>query len=75
MLHLTKIMTGTKSIRAKSELRREFRTVLGEIVKCVRSNLEVPGVSPFQPHELVTWFGQITEEDIRAVWDEQSPKQ
>jgi hypothetical protein len=52
--------------------RAEFRTVLREVIQCLRSQLDVPGVSPFQPEQLSDWFHEITPEDIEAVWDQVS---
>jgi hypothetical protein len=51
--------------------RVEFRGVLREVIRCLRSQLEVPGVTPFDAEDLRAWFRDITAEDIRAVWDEQ----
>ncbi len=50
--------------------RQEFREVLREIVHCLRGQLQVPGVSPFGPEELVAWFREISVEDIKSVWEE-----
>jgi hypothetical protein len=47
--------------------RTEFRAVLKEVVKCVRQNLEVPGLKPLDPEQLMSWFGNITLEDLQAV--------
>lgn len=50
--------------------RSEFRQVLREVVSCLRRQLDIPGVSPFNPEELTQWFHSIQSDDIRAVWDE-----
>jgi hypothetical protein len=47
--------------------RTEFRTVLKEVVKCVRQNLDAPGLSALTPEQLLSWFQNITLEDIRIV--------
>ena len=51
-----------------SESRAEFRSVLREVVSCLRSKLDVPGVTPFDAEDLRQWFQSITAEDIRAAW-------
>ena len=50
--------------------RAEFRTVLKQLIRCLRGQLNVPGVEPFNAEDLRAWFHDITVEDIRAVWDE-----
>lgn len=57
-----------------TENRGEFRAVLREMVKCLRSELNIPGVAPFNPEDLREWFQNITAEDIRSVWDEGAEK-
>lgn len=47
--------------------RTEFRAVLKEVVKCVRQNLDAPGLSALNPEQLASWFQNITLEDIRTV--------
>jgi len=47
--------------------RTEFRGVLKEVVKCVRQNLDVPGLKPLAPEQLMQWFQNITLEDLRVV--------
>jgi len=54
--------------------RIEFREVLREIIHCLRTQLDVPGVSPYDPDQLQAWFRDITVEDIRSVWDEAKPR-
>jgi hypothetical protein len=53
----------------QSVSREEFRKILCKLVACVRTELDVPGVSPFNPTEIVQWLNQITPEDVAAVWD------
>jgi hypothetical protein len=48
----------------------EFREVLRQVTHCLRSQLNVPGVTPYNPEELCAWFHDITAEDIKAVWEE-----
>lgn len=55
-----------------TDSRGEFRAVLREIVSCLRSELDVPGVAPFDPEELRQWFQSITTDDIQSVWDDES---
>jgi hypothetical protein len=52
--------------------RIEFRQVLREVIRCLRSQLDVPGVSPYNAAELQAWFHNITVDDIRAVWADDS---
>ena len=47
--------------------RTEFRAVLREVVKCIRQNLDVPGLKPLAPDQLMLWFQNITLEDLQAV--------
>ncbi|MGA7458986.1 MAG: hypothetical protein WBW69_02080 [Candidatus Korobacteraceae bacterium] len=47
--------------------RTEFRAVLKEVVKCVRQNLDVPGLTPLAPEQLMSWFQNITLEDLQTV--------
>jgi hypothetical protein len=54
-----------------SASRQEFRNVLSKVVDCLRNNLEIPGVSPFNPGEIAHWLNQVTPEDVQAVWDQQ----
>jgi hypothetical protein len=50
--------------------RTEFRAILKEVVKCVRQHLDVPGLRPLDPHQLASWFGNITLEDLQCVVQE-----
>ena len=47
--------------------RTEFRAVLREVVKCIRQNLDVPGLKPLAPDQLMLWFQNITLEDLQTV--------
>jgi len=47
--------------------RTEFRAVLKEVVKCIRQNLDVPGLKPLAPEQLMQWFQNITLEDLHTV--------
>jgi hypothetical protein len=47
--------------------RTEFRAVLREVVKCVRDKLDAPGLSPLTPEQLMSWFQNITLDDLRTV--------
>lgn len=47
--------------------RTEFRAVLKEVVKCVRQNLDAPGLTPLASEQLMSWFGNITLEDLQTV--------
>lgn len=47
--------------------RTQFRAVLKELVKCVRQNLDVPGVKPLVPEQILFWLQNVTLEDLRAV--------
>lgn len=47
--------------------RTEFRAVLKEVVKCIRQNLDVPGLKPLHAEQLMSWFQNITLEDLQIV--------
>jgi hypothetical protein len=47
--------------------RTEFRAVLKEIVKCLRQNLDVPGVAPLGVDQILFWLGNVTREDMEAI--------
>ena len=47
--------------------RTEFRAVLKEAVKCIRQNLDLPGLKPLAPEQLMQWFQSITLEDLETV--------
>jgi len=57
-----------------TDTRGEFRAVLRQIVSCLRTELDVPGVAPFDAEELRQWLQNITTEDIQSVWDDKSCK-
>src|SRR4051812_16356035 len=56
----------------KSVSRQEFRNVLTKVVDCLRTNLDIPGVSPFNPTEIAEWLNQVTADDVEAVWNKQT---
>ena len=60
------LSTGTND--PQSVNRKEFRQVLRKVLETLRGELNLPGISPFNPDELAHWFRQITTEDIQAVW-------
>ena len=47
--------------------RTEFRGVLKEIIKCLRQNLDKPGVSALTPEQIMFWMQNVTQEDIQVV--------
>jgi hypothetical protein len=47
--------------------RSDFRAVLKEVIKCLRQNLDVPGVAPLAPEQIMFWFQNVTLEDLRAA--------
>jgi hypothetical protein len=47
--------------------RTEFRRVLKEIVKCMRQNLDPPGISPLGAEQIMFWMKAVTEQDLEAV--------
>lgn len=50
--------------------RTEFRAVLRSVVRCLRGELNVPGLAPLNAEEIYFWFQNITLEDIEAVQKE-----
>ncbi len=50
--------------------RKEFRQVVKEIVKCLRQNLDRPGLSPLTPEQVMFWLQSITPEDLHVVMRE-----
>lgn len=50
--------------------RSEFRTVLRSVVRCLRGELNAPGLAPLNAEEIHFWFQNITLEDIEAVQQE-----
>ncbi len=61
-----------RSKNVRIDERMEFREVLRQVIHCLRKQLDVPGIAPYNPDELRTWFHNITAEDIRAVWEERN---
>lgn len=56
--------------------RNEFRSVLKSVVRCLRGELNAPGLAPLNAEEILFWFQNITMEDIEAVnreIDEEDP--
>ena len=47
--------------------RSEFRAVLKELIKCLRQNLDAPGVAPLGPEQIMFWLQNITLEDLQAA--------
>ncbi len=47
--------------------RSEFRAVLKEVVKCIRSNLDSPGLTPLTAEQIMLWLESVTSEDIQIV--------
>jgi hypothetical protein len=47
--------------------RREFRNVLKEVVKCVRTNLDAPGLTALNAEQVMFWLGNISLEDVQIV--------
>jgi len=47
--------------------RRQFRTILREVVKCLRQNLDVPGISPVNAGQMLFWLQNVTLEDLQTV--------
>jgi hypothetical protein len=47
--------------------RTEFRSVLKEVVNCVREHLDVPGITPLTPEQILLWFQNVTLADLQAV--------
>ena len=47
--------------------RTEFRAVLKAVVKCLHQNLDVTGVAPLTPEQIIFWLQNVSLEDLRAV--------
>ena len=47
--------------------RTEFRAVLKEVVNCVRELLDMPGITPLTPEQILLWFQNVTLADLQAV--------
>ncbi len=50
--------------------RTEFRAVLKEVVKCIRTNLDAPGLTPLTGEQILFWFHSVTPEDLQVVLQE-----
>jgi len=47
--------------------RTEFRKVLKDVVKCVRQNLDAPGLTPLNAEQILFWFQNVTMDDVQIV--------
>ena len=47
--------------------RTEFRKVVKEVAKCLRQNLDQPGVAPLTAEQIRFWMQNVTLEDIEIV--------
>lgn len=47
--------------------RTEFRKVVKEIAKCLRQNLDKPGVAPLSAEQTMFWIQNVTLEDLEVV--------
>jgi len=54
--------------------RTEFRGVLKEVVKCLREQLDVPGLAPLDPKQILSWFGNVSLQDLEAVMQDIAPE-
>lgn len=52
---------------SKLTSRSEFRAVLKSVVRCLKGELNSPGLAPLNAEEIHFWFQNITPEDIEAV--------
>jgi hypothetical protein len=50
--------------------RSEFRAVLKEVVKCMRANLDKPGITPLTPEQVMFWFQNVNLQDLVLVSQE-----
>ena len=41
--------------------------MLKEVVKCLRQNLDVPGITPLDPEQVMQWLQQVKLEDLLEV--------
>jgi hypothetical protein len=46
--------------------RSDFRVVVKELIKCLRQNLDPPGVAPLSPEQIMFWLQNVTLEDLRV---------
>lgn len=54
--------------------RTEFRGVLKEVIKCLRQNLDKPGVTSLTPEQALFWLQNVTLEDLQAAAKELEDK-
>jgi len=47
--------------------RVQFRRVLKDVVKCLRQNLDRPGVAPLNADQVMFWFENVTLDDVEDV--------
>jgi hypothetical protein len=47
--------------------RTEFRKVLKELVKCLRENLDRPGLAPLSADQIMFWMRNVAREDLEIV--------
>jgi hypothetical protein len=47
--------------------RTEFRKVVKEVAKCLRQNLDQPGVAPLTAAQIMFWMQNVTLEDLEAA--------
>lgn len=47
--------------------RTEFRKALKELVKCLRENLDRPGLAPLTADQIMFWMRNVTPEDLDVV--------
>jgi hypothetical protein len=47
--------------------RSEFRKVVREMVKCLRQNLDRPGLAPLTADQIMFWMRTVTLEDLETV--------
>ncbi len=50
--------------------RTEFRQVVTEVVKCLRQNLDRPGLAPLNADQIMFWLQNVTYDDLRAATEE-----
>ncbi len=63
------VPTSTAGV-SKLISRTEFRSVLKSVVRCLRSELNTPGLPLLNAEEIHFWFQNITLEDIETVTKE-----
>ncbi len=50
--------------------RNEFRKVVREVVKCLRQNLDRPGLAPLNADQIMFWLQNVTHDDLQAATQE-----